>query len=226
VVQNILFAAFISTLILAAEKVLVQLISISYHRKQFEGKIQESKANVNVLTMLYDASRKLFPPYCPEFEDLDYEIADSIIAPARPGHRRAGSASPLRLIQGVGKVGRGVGDKITAAFGSVAQEITGKQVFNAGSAHSVVILALEKRKSSEALAKRLWMSFVLQGRDALHPDDLKEVFGAGNEEEAERCFAALDNDSNGDVSLEEMVLKVIPLSSPSLGDILLNSLTP
>src|SRR5437763_4343889 len=36
VVKNILFAAFFSSLILLAEKLLIQLISISYHRKQFD----------------------------------------------------------------------------------------------------------------------------------------------------------------------------------------------
>jgi hypothetical protein len=211
VVQNILFASFVSTLILAAEKVLVQLISISYHRKQFDLKIRQSKANVHMLTMLYEASRKMFPEYCKEFEAEDYVINDSIVAPTKPSHKRAGSASPMRLIQGVGRVGGFVGDKIGAAFGSVAQEITGKQVFNGNSAHSVVILALEKRKSSEALARRLWMSFVLQGRDALYPEDLKEVFGGEHEAEAAECFALLDKDENGDISLEEMILKVIEI---------------
>ncbi|OAL72095.1 serine/threonine protein kinase [Trichophyton violaceum] len=210
VVNNILFACFISSLILAAEKILVQLISISYHRKQFDSKIQESKRNVHLISMLYAASRKMFPEYCKEFEMEDYIINDSImgITGKKKGHGRSGSASPMRLIQNVGQnVGR-VGDKITAAFGHVAQEITGKQVFNSTSAHSIVILALEKRKSSEALARRLWMSFVLQGRDALYLDDLYDVFGPDHRAEAEGCMAALDRDDNGDISLDEMILTV------------------
>ncbi|KAK2785321.1 hypothetical protein FQN52_008517 [Onygenales sp. PD_12] len=206
VVKNLLFAAFISTLILAAEKVLVQLISISYHRKQFDTRIKESKRYIYLIGLLYEASRTLFPEYCKEFEDEDYVINDSIVGLGKgpKGHKRVGSASPMRLIHGVGRVG----DKITAAFGNVAHEITGKRVFDTTSAHSVVTLALEKRKSSEALARRLWMSFVLQGREALYPDDIIEVLGPGREAEATECFAALDNDENGDVSLEEMILKV------------------
>ncbi|KAL1955485.1 hypothetical protein VTO42DRAFT_8511 [Malbranchea cinnamomea] len=204
VVNNILFAIFVSTLILAAEKFFVQLISISYHRTSFELKIQESKYNIRMLSMLYGASRKMFPEYCKEFEAEDYVINDSIIGIRKKGHNRTGSTSPMRLIQNVGRVG----DKITAAFGNVAQEITGKQVFNSNSAHSVVIMALEKQKSSEALARRLWMSFVLQGRDALYLEDLKDVLGPGNEERAEEYFAALDVDGNGDISLDEMILRV------------------
>lgn len=205
-VKNILFAAFISTLILAVEKVLIQLISISYHRRQFDARIKESKHNIALLAMLYEASRTLFPEYCEEFEDEDYVINDSIVGVVKftRGHKRVGSASPMRLIHGVGRVG----DKLTAAFGNVAQEITGKQVFNPTSAHSIVTLALEKRKSSEALARRLWMSFVLQGRENLYLDDVIEVLGAGRGEEAKECFAMLDLDGNGDVSLEEMILTV------------------
>ncbi|KAI1909434.1 hypothetical protein LOZ53_003811 [Ophidiomyces ophidiicola] len=209
VVKNILFAAFISSLILVVEKLIIQLISISYHRKQFDSRIQESKQNVQMVAILYDASRKMFPEYCKEFETEDYIINDSIVGvlgkKGKGGHRRTGSASPMRLIQNVGRVG----DKITAAFGQVAHEITGKQVFNPTASHSVVTLALEKRSSSEALARRLWMSFVLAGREALYIDDLYDVFGPDHQNDADECFAILDKDGNGDVSLDEMILTIV-----------------
>jgi hypothetical protein len=93
--------------------------------------------------------------YCHEFIDEDYIINDSIeamLAKTTKGDRhRSGSATPLRLIGDVGRFG----DKVTSVFGNIASEITGKQVFNPTSAHSIVIEALEKTKSSEALAKRL-----------------------------------------------------------------------
>lgn len=207
VVKNILFAAFVSSLVLAGEKILIQLISISYHREQFDMKIKDSKRNIFLLGLLYDASRALFPSYCNEFADEDFIINDSLIAAANKG-KSSGTATPMRLMQNVGQnVGR-VGDKITAAFGTVAQEITGKKVFNSSSAHSIVTQALEKRKPSEALARRIWMSFVVEDKDALYAEDIAEVLGAGREVEAEECFNALDRDGNGDVSLEEMVLTV------------------
>lgn len=98
---------------------------------------------------------------------------------------------------------------MTAAFGNVAHEITGKQVFNPTSAHSVVVEALEKRRSSEALARRLWMSFVIEGKDALHPDDLVDVLGPERSDEAQEAFTCLDADGNGDVSLDEMKLRIL-----------------
>lgn len=207
--KNILFAAFFSTLIFLAEKLLVQLISISYHRKQFDQKIKDSKHNIYLITLLYEASRVLFPAYCREFAEEDYLIQDGIMfASSRGGsghHSRSGSVTPMKVVRDLGRIG----DKVTAAFGNVAHEITGKQVFNPTAAHSIVVEALEKKASSEALARRLWLSFVIEGKDALYPDDLVDVLGPERKNEAQEAFAALDADGNGDISLDEMKLRIL-----------------
>ena len=198
----------VAALIFLAEKLLIQIISIGYHRTQFTNKIKASKHNVYLLSLLYDASRTLFPAYCNEFAEEDYIINDSlnlgIGSKSAASHHRSGSATPMRLLHNVGRIG----DKITSAFGNVASEVTGKQVFKPDSAHSIVVEALEKNKSSEALAKRLWMSFVVEGKDALYQEDIEEVLGQERVQEAEECFSALDRDDNGDVSLDEMILTV------------------
>ncbi|KAL2834241.1 hypothetical protein BDW59DRAFT_156181 [Aspergillus cavernicola] len=211
-VKNVLLAFLICSLIFLAEKTIVQLISISYHRKQFDARIKESKRHVYLVGVLYDASRSMFPMYCKEFEHDDAIISDSILAAApekgRLGHLRSSSSAPLRFIRGVGQnVGR-FGGKITGALGDVAQEITGKQVFNSSAARSIVSEALERRRCTEALARRIWMSFVVEGREALFSDDLFEVLGAGKEIEAEESFMMLDRDGNGDISLDEIILAV------------------
>ncbi|KIW19540.1 hypothetical protein PV08_00112 [Exophiala spinifera] len=211
VVKNILFACWFSSLLFLAEKFLIQLLSISYHRKTFDDRIKESKHNIHLITLLYDASRKMFPMYCREFLEEDYLINDTLdLAEASKrtsflgGHKRSGSATPMRLIQNVARVG----DKVTSAFGNVAQEITGKKVFNPTSSHSVVVQALERKHSAEALAKRIWMSCVLEGKDALGIEDLIDVLGSDHEDEAHEAFDALDVDGNGDISLDEMILRI------------------
>ena len=207
VVSSVFAAFLVASIIYLAEKVLVQLISISYHRKQFDHKIKTSKHNVWLLSLLYEASRALFPAYCNEFSEEDYLISDSLAVGSsdHPNHHQSGSATPMRLVQNIGRVG----DKITAVFGNVAQEITGKDVFNPTAAHSIVVEALEKHSSSEALAKRLWMSFVVEGKEALYRDDLIEVLGTGRRDEAEEAFDAIDADGNGDISLDEMIAAVV-----------------
>ena len=209
IVQEILAALVVATIIFLVEKLIIQLISINYHRKQFNAKIKDNKRQVYLLSLLYDASRNVFPAYCAEFAEEDYVINDSIeinlgISSKKGSHQRSGSATPLRLVQDVGRFG----DKVTAAFGHYAQEITGKKVFDPTSAHSIVVEALEKTRSSEALARRLWMSFVVEGKDALYPEDLAEVLGQDHEKEADEAFSALDRDANGDISLDEMILMV------------------
>jgi small-conductance mechanosensitive channel len=203
--NKVLAAALCSFLILLLEKLIIQLLSINYHRTQFNDKIKDSKRNIHLISMMYEASRRIFPAYCSEFAQEDYIINDSIVIGNDAKHKRSGSATPMKLIRDVGRVG----DKITAAFGNMAHEITGKQVFNPTSAHSIVVEALEKHRSSEALAKRIWMSFVSEGRDELVLTDVHEVLGGDKEAEADECFDLLDKDGNGDVSLEEMIMTVV-----------------
>lgn len=93
----------------------------------------------------------------------------------------------------------------------MVMDISGKKVFDSTSAHAVVIEALENEDASKALARRLWLSFVGEGRDALYKKDLEEVFGSqesGNEK-AQEIFSLLDRDKNGDVSMEEMTTLIL-----------------
>jgi len=210
VMTNLLVPALIGSILFLIEKFLVQLLSISYHSRSFDGRIRESKRNIFLIGLLYDASRALFPMYCQEFaeedEIIEGSIATAVAKIAGHGHL-SGNATPMRLI---GQVGR-VGDKVTSVFGNIASEITGKQVFNPNAAHSIVIEALEKTSSSEALAKRLWMSFVIEGKDALYAEDIVEVLGPNHRDEAEEAFNALDTDGNGDISLDEMIMKIVEI---------------
>ncbi|KAK4142808.1 Mechanosensitive ion channel-domain-containing protein [Dichotomopilus funicola] len=208
VIVRILLSLFISSAVLLGEKFLVQLISISYHQRSFANRIHDSKREIFLLGLMYEASRTLFPMYCPEFAEEDYVINDSIevmLARNKASGKQGVAAAPMRL---VGDVGR-FGDKITSVFGNIASEITGKQVFNPNSAHSIVVEALEKVRSSEAMARRIWMSFVVEGQEALSMDDIIEVMGPAHREEAEECFNAIDADQNGDISLDEMIRKVV-----------------
>lgn len=208
--ELVLGALFVSSAVLLAEKAIVQIIGVSYHQRSFDVRIKASKREIHLLGMLYDASRTLFPMYCPEFEDEDYVINDSIdmMLRGKDGNASGGAATPMRLIGDVGRFG----DKVTSAFGNIASEITGKKVFNPNSAHSIVLGALEKLGPSEALARRIWMSFCVEGRDSLYLEDFEEVLGPAYKDEAEEAFNAIDSDLNGDVALDEMVRKVVEIS--------------
>jgi small-conductance mechanosensitive channel len=215
VMQQVLGAFTVAAIMFLAEKLIIQLISINYHRKQFTARIKASKHNIYLLSLLYDASRQMFPAYCHEFAEEDAIIADQLnlkLAGKKskgPSHARSGSQTPMRMLQA--NVGR-VGGKISAAVGNVASEITGRELFNSNNAHSIVIEALEKRRTSEALARRIWMSFVVEDRDALVQEDFLDVLGEGKRQQAEEAFVAIDGDANGDISLDEMVMTVVEFS--------------
>ena len=209
-VKDIMFGLLACSLIFLTEKTLVLLISINYHRKQFDVRIKDAKRNVHLLSVLYDASRTMFPMYSKEFAEEDAAISDSMLAAAAASgdslfRGRAG------ILRSMGRNASRMGDRLTEMVGSVAQELTGKHVFNPTAAHSIVTQALERTRSSEALARRIWMSYVIEGREALYLEDIAEVLGGGREAEAEDSFHMLDRDANGDISLDEMVLTVTEL---------------
>lgn len=199
--------AAVATIAVAAifltEKFFVQLVSINYHRKQFDTKIRESKRTIHILDHMYDASRALFPLFCHEFAEDDYLIQDPDTSGMRKTLTKAGIHT--RFFNDIGRAR----DNFTAAFGNMASEISGKQVFNPTAAHSIVIAALETRHASKALARRIWLSFVSEGKDALYKQDIIDILGPERIEEAEEIFAALDKDCNGDVSLDEMTMLVV-----------------
>lgn len=212
IINRILAAALIASIVFLVERLLIQLLSINYHRKQFAARIKQSKRNVQLLSILYDASKKMFPLYCQEFAEEDaiisHQLDLSLGRKRKPGHGRSGSNTPMRIIRNVGRFG----DQVQAAFGGLASEIAGKQVLDNDVNYATVIRALERSRSCEALARRLWLAFVIEGNESLFIDDLYEVLGADKRTEAEEAFNALDSDYNGDVSLDEMIMGISEFS--------------
>jgi hypothetical protein len=201
VLRKVLLATIAVAALLLAEKLIIQLISINYHRRQFNARVNESKHKVRMLDSLYAASVAMFPAYCPEFRNDDFIILTGV-----------NSNNPAANAQLIGKLAQ-VGETMQSAVGAVAGEMTGSQAFNPTAAHNVVIDALEIKNSSEALGRRLWMSLVEEGKDALYRNDIHDIMGESRREEAEDIFNTLDADQNGDISLEEMVMMVVDIAT-------------
>ncbi|KAL2358797.1 Mechanosensitive ion channel-domain-containing protein [Cryomyces antarcticus] len=199
ILGRVLIASIAVTGVFLVQKVIVQLIGINYHRKQFQARISANKFKTMMLDQLYESSRSLFPAYCPEFLDEDYVILTGV---------ESSNPSNSRLLGGLGRVG----EDVTNVFGNMTSEIVGAQGSNPTSAHSVVVKALEMKTSTEALARRLWMSFVAEGKDALYQEDIIQILGSHRTEEAEHIFSTLDADCNGDVSLDEMIMTVVEVA--------------
>lgn len=213
-VKKVFGAVLTSVVILLIEKVAIQLIAVSYHARSYNNKIEESKHNVYLLGLLFEASRTLFPMYCDDFLEEDYVIHSNIESFLKKENK--GSKIPKSLLHGPGRalVGVGkIGNTVNTLFGNVAGEFTGKKMISPNSSQAIVTEALQKTRSAKALAQRLWFSFVVEGKDALYLDDLKEVLGPEASESAEEAFVMLDIDGNGDVSLDEMIMRVAEIST-------------
>lgn len=206
VFKKVLGALLVATIIFFIEKILVQLVSVSYHSRSYNNRIDESKRYVYLLGILFEASRKLSPLYGPDFRDEDYIIHNSI-GPFALG--RGGLKHGKRIFKGIGRFS----NKVNSVFGNIATELKGRSVLPERSAESIVMESLDKKAAAQALAQRLWFSFVAEGHDVLNLRDIEEVLGDGNQEIAEDCFFMLDPDENKDVTLDEMTLRVSEISS-------------
>ena len=112
--EKVFLAGIVVTAIFLGEKTIVQIISIDYHRKQFDAKIKESKKLIWLLDLLYDASRQIFPEFCREFEEEDDAIQGNNLQEVRNHLAKAGVGKALN------NMGR-ARDKVTAAFGAMVR---------------------------------------------------------------------------------------------------------
>lgn len=187
--NKVLISFVVASLIYLGQKLLIQVVSVDYHRRQFAQRIKDNKGDVRFLSQLYEASRRLFPDYT-EFREEDYIIHQTLNIPGMKGQN--GVNTPMRNILENVQAARG---KVTSVFGGLANEVAGNKK-GVSSSYNITVSALHKKRGAEALATRIWMSFVPEGSTALTLEDLKEVMGEELEAQAEDCFHSLDRDDN------------------------------
>ena len=185
-----------------AEKLLVQIIAVNYHKRQFYDKIRSIKRTTLAIDRLYDASLRRYPNRHADFFDFDERIHDTT-GVRKLGSQLGADPSTLRIIGHMGWLS----EQVTSAFGRMASDMTGLDIKPTGN-HAVVEQALERRHGAEALACRIFKALDKEDDDAITEQDLIEEFGPGNEDDARYIFDILDLNKNGDVSLDEMKMLV------------------
>ncbi|KAI9891138.1 MAG: hypothetical protein M1814_002981 [Vezdaea aestivalis] len=184
VMQKIFLAGIPASSVLLVEKLFIQLITLSYHRKQFEAKIAESKRMVSILENLYGHSIRQFPVGCPRFEKRDL------------------------IIQNVPILSTSLFNTATATKLPSFTNFFKRSETRTAVVHDIVTQALEDKKASKALAERLWLSIAKEGKDAFHLENLQDILGSNRHEEADKIFNSFDKNRNGDISLDEMIMMV------------------
>jgi len=177
------------------EKALILYITIHYHFRSDMGRIAHSKDMQNALMALYEASAYLYPVGSPEFEEEDGLIGNA--TGAEHGEYRLNASRYLARL-GVDTYA------LTSFFGNFLQSDPKRHWLRPASSYAVVERAMANPRSAAALGRRIWMSFVIVGKDKLTAQDIAEVLGPFRKEEAQSYFKVLDENEAGDIQLDEM----------------------
>jgi small-conductance mechanosensitive channel len=177
------------------EKAVILYITIHYHTRTDLGRITKSKDMQNALMALYEASTYLYPVGSAEFRDEDIIIGNA--TGQEHGEYRVRATRYLSRL-GIDTYG------LTSFFGNFLSSDPNSHWLRPASSYAVVERAIANPKSAEALGRRIWMSLVPVGKEALTAQDIAEVMGPFRKEEAEGYFNTLDEGQIGDIRLEEM----------------------
>ncbi|KAJ9648457.1 hypothetical protein H2199_001312 [Coniosporium tulheliwenetii] len=186
--NKVLVALFVGAVLNFVEKIIIQLIAISFHLRTYQDRIELNKFQIGSLTKLYRFSKEKIA-----MEDSEFDV---------PSGGASGARTPGQLVQEAQKTTREVISKFGDVAGKVAGDFTGRQVATSTHPHQVVLTLLSTVGGSQVLARRLYRTFAREETETVYSDDLKSAFD--NDEEAEAAFSMFDKDMNGDISMEEL----------------------
>ncbi|KAK7954236.1 hypothetical protein PG996_015121 [Apiospora saccharicola] len=182
IVQKVIIALFVLAVGNFVEKILMQWITNTFHKRTYMIRIDTNKQYIAYLVHLFQYSG-------------DRLVTEESVS----GYNASGTKTPLRQFQQtVGTAFNKVGD----VANRVAGDFTGREVRLSNHPRKVVSELLRNSSSAQVLARRLFRTYAKDGADVLTPDDLSPAFPS--EEDAEAAFSIFDRDLNGDVSLEEL----------------------
>ena len=188
--NTIIVSIFIGATLNFIEKIIIQLIAISFHLRTYADRIELNKFQINSLVKLYQYSKEKIA-----LDDSDFEEG-GLSGPA------SGARTPAQFIEKAQKNVAQAFSKVGDVAGKVAGDFTGKQVAKSTHPHQVVLMLLHSTTGSQVLARRLFRTFVREGTDTVFSNDMKNAFD--NDEEADAAFSMFDKDLNGDISMEEL----------------------
>ncbi|GLI76010.1 hypothetical protein PoHVEF18_004276 [Penicillium ochrochloron] len=193
-VNKIIIVVFVWTILNLIEKIIIQLIAISFHLRTYADRIEINKFQIGSLVKLYAWSRDRIDESDEAFEEKQNDETPT------------GVKTPLKYAGIAHKAAKGAlnkaGNKVADMAGVVAADFTGRKVHASSDPYQVIRTLLRTTSGCQVLARRLYRTFVRDGFDTVFSGDLKEAFD--NSEEAEAAFSMFDRDMNGDISMEEL----------------------
>ena len=186
--NKVIVSIFTGVTLNFGEKIIIQLIAISFHLRTYADRIEINKFQIGSLTKLYQYSKEKIA-----MEDSDFEER----TPSGSGAR-----TPMQYLNEAQKKTQSVFGKVGDVAGNVAGDFTGKAIAKSTHPRQLVLTLLSSPAQSQVLARRLYRTFVKENADTISSEDLKHAFD--NDEEADSAFTMFDKDMNGDISMTEL----------------------
>jgi len=186
--NKVIVSIFVGAVLNFVEKIIIQLIAISFHLRTYQDRIELNKFQIGSLAKLYEYSKTKIAMEDSEFEER-----------SGPG---SGARTPGAWVNEASKQTKDAVTKFGDVAGKIAGDFTGKSVAKSSHPHQVVLSLLNSTPGSQVLARRLYRTFAREETQTVYQDDLTNAFS--NEEEATAAFSMFDKDMNGDISMEEL----------------------
>lgn len=188
VMNKILVSALVGTILNFIEKIIIQLIAISFHQRTYADRIELNKFQIGSLIKLYSYSKVKLT-----MQDSDFEPQSG------PG---SGARTPGLYFEKAQKGTREVFHRFGDVAGKIAGDFTGRAVKVSSDPSQVILTLLRSTGGSQVLARRLYRTFAREDTETVHSEDLKHAFES--QDECDAAFSMFDKDMNGDISMEEL----------------------
>ncbi|KAL1651403.1 hypothetical protein SLS58_000743 [Diplodia intermedia] len=186
---KVLVSIFIGFTLNFVEKIIIQLIAISFHLRTYQDRIELNKFQIGSLVKLYTFSKDKLT-----MEDSEFEQREAGLG--------SGARTPGMFVKEAQKNTKQAITKFGDVAGKIAADFTGRATQRSNHPHQVVLALLSTTSGGQVLARRLYRTFARDDTETVHPDDLSSAFD--NEDEANAAFSMFDKDMNGDISMEEL----------------------
>ncbi|KAL6711986.1 hypothetical protein ACN47E_003029 [Coniothyrium glycines] len=185
--NKVLVSLFVGVVLNFIEKIIIQLIAISFHLRTYQDRIELNKFQIGSLAKLYKFSKEKIA-----MEDSEFEQSGGL----------SGTRTPGQLVTEAQKNIKEGFNRFGDIAGKVAGDFTGKQVTSSRHPNQVVLQLIGTTSGAQILARRLYRTFARPETETVHQEDLKNAFDS--DEEADAAFSMFDKDMNGDISMEEL----------------------
>ncbi|EKG21791.1 Mechanosensitive ion channel MscS [Macrophomina phaseolina MS6] len=186
---KVLVSVFVGFVLNFVEKIIIQLIAISFHLRTYQDRIELNKFQIGSLVKLYTYSKAKIT-----MEDSEFE--------QRENGKGSGARTPGAFVKEAQKNTKQAITKFGDVAGRIAADFTGRATQRSNHPHQVVLALLGSTSGSQVLARRLYRTFAREETETVHSEDLSNAFD--NEDEASAAFSMFDKDMNGDISMEEL----------------------